>query len=179
MQSFQLKGFYPKDITPYLHWFHVHLPYSVKQFGGLDKLSGELLEAQNDQIKKTHLRRTHHKDPKMTLRMEKRRELQEMAFEVDALQHAKPRKRKLGNQHPYFAHGIREREMEKRTQNEVDCQTAMENQKGDYDDLSNEKLKGLIYERSGARPKIRNREKLLNQLWCLDEEGGIVPEQGL
>ena len=54
-----LKGFATRDITPYIHWMNAHLPYSLSRFGGLDKLSGELLEAQNDEIKKTHLRRTH------------------------------------------------------------------------------------------------------------------------
>jgi hypothetical protein len=97
MESFGLKGFSVHDIPPYMHWLHIHLPYSAMLFGGLDKLSGEMLEAQNDQIKQTHLRRTHHKDPKMTLRMEKRRELQEMQFEIDEMQRRKPKKRRIGN----------------------------------------------------------------------------------
>ena len=54
-----LRGFSAKDCTPYIHWMHAHLPHSLSQFGGLDKLSGELLEAQNNEIKMTHLRRTY------------------------------------------------------------------------------------------------------------------------
>ena len=54
-----LRGFSGKDITPYIHWVHVHLPYSLSQFGGLDKLSGEMLEANNNEVKQTHLRRSH------------------------------------------------------------------------------------------------------------------------
>ena len=54
-----LRGFSEKDVTPYIHWVHAHLPYSLSRFGGLDKLSGELLEAQNNEIKQTHLRRTY------------------------------------------------------------------------------------------------------------------------
>ena len=95
-----LKGFGKGNITPYLHWLHCHVPFSVSLFGGLDKLSGELLEAQNDEIKKTHSRRTHCKDVRMTLQMEKRREAQQMAEELERKEKT-PRLRKQGPLHPW------------------------------------------------------------------------------
>ena len=96
-----LKGFASKDITPYCHWLHVHVPYTISLFGGLNKLSGELLEKQNDQIKLTHQRRTHCKDPKMTLQMEKRRELQQMIHEKEQM-NKQPRVRRQGPLHPWY-----------------------------------------------------------------------------
>ena len=54
-----LRGFSPKDVTPYIHWMNAHLAHSLFRFGDLNKLSGEMLEAQNDEIKKTHMRRTY------------------------------------------------------------------------------------------------------------------------
>ena len=95
-----LKGFSTSDITPYMHWMHIHLPFSLGIFGPLNKLNGELLEGANDDIKKTHQRRSHCKDPKQTLQMEKRRELQVMKAEVDKLEKA-PRKVSTGPKHPW------------------------------------------------------------------------------
>ena len=95
-----LKGFGNDDITPYIHWLHVHVPYFVSLYGGLDKFSGELLEAQNNEIKLTHARRTNFKDPKMTLKLEKRREIHLMEEEVEK-QAQVPRKRKHLAQHPW------------------------------------------------------------------------------
>ena len=95
-----LKGFSSNDVTPYVHWMHAHLPYTVSLFGGISKFSGELLEAQNDEIKKTHARRSHCKDPKLTLLMEKRRELQLMEHEIEEKNKIQ-RRRKEGPQHPW------------------------------------------------------------------------------
>ena len=93
-------GFGNADISPYIHWLHVHVPYSVHLHGGLDKLSGELLESQNNEIKLTYARRTNFKDPKMTLKMEKRREQHLMEEEEEKKQQL-PRKRKQLAQHPW------------------------------------------------------------------------------
>ena len=60
------------EMAPYVHDFHIHLPMSVKLFGGQDRLSGELVEKKNDCLKKTHLRKTNRKDPQMTLRTQLR-----------------------------------------------------------------------------------------------------------
>ena len=95
-----LKGFSTSDITPYIHWMQIHLPFSLSLFGALNKLNGEMLEGANDDIKKTHQRRSHCKDPKQTLQMEKRRELQVMNAEVDRLQRA-PRKAHAGPKHQW------------------------------------------------------------------------------
>ena len=72
----------------------------LRRFGPLNKLNGELLEGANDEVKKNHQRRSHCKDPKQTLQMEKRRELQVMNAEVDKLARA-PRKVKAGPKHQW------------------------------------------------------------------------------
>ena len=69
-------------ITPYVHILHVHLPMSVMLHGGQDRFSGELVELKNDALKKTHLRRTNRRNPKLTLQTQLRLELQEMHMEV-------------------------------------------------------------------------------------------------
>ena len=96
-----LKGFGRREVTPYCHVLNVHVPYMVSIFGGLSKFSGELVENQNDQVKKTHLKRTHHKDPHKTLLMEKRREAQLMAKELEDLRKA-PRVTKQKALHPWY-----------------------------------------------------------------------------
>ena len=78
-----LLHFQAKDVTPYCHWLNVHVPFAVSLYGGLSKLSGELLERQNDQIKKTFLRHTHHRDTNQTLLVEKRWEVQAMMKEIE------------------------------------------------------------------------------------------------
>ena len=78
-----LKGFETSDITPYIHWMHVHVPYSLLLFGKLKRFNGELLEGKNDDVTKTHARRTNCKDIRLTLQFEKRRELQQMMEEVE------------------------------------------------------------------------------------------------
>ena len=96
-----LEHFKRKDVTPYVHWLNVHVPFALSLFGGLDKLSGEWVENQNDQIKRTFLARTHHKNPKQTLLIEKRREKQLMMKQIEDL--GKPqRTRKEGPQHPWY-----------------------------------------------------------------------------
>lgn len=69
-----LKGFSRRNITPYAHWFGVHLARIIQLFGGLGKYSGEALEKKNDLVKKTLLRQTNHRDILETLKVEKRRE---------------------------------------------------------------------------------------------------------
>ena len=94
-------GFAKSDVMPYLHWFHVHMPYSIFLFGGLDKINGELLENQNDQTKMTHQQQTHCKDEKMTLLAKKRCELQLMKAEIEQLNSKKERVRQEGPKHPW------------------------------------------------------------------------------
>ena len=96
------KGFGKEDVTPYFHWFHVHLPYAVSLWGGIDKLNGQFLEKQNDHIKLTHQMRTHFKDEKMTLMFEKRRELQLMRAEIERQNSVKTRVRREGPKHPWL-----------------------------------------------------------------------------
>ena len=95
-----LEHFQKKDLTPYCHWFNVHVPYALSLYGGLSKLSGELVENQNDQIKRTFLQRCHHKDLKQTLLIEKRREHQMMMRELE--RSTKPqRAEKTGPKHTW------------------------------------------------------------------------------
>ena len=96
-----LQHFQRKDVTPYCHWLSVHIPFAVSIYGGLSKLSGELVENQNDQIKRTFLRRTSHTDVSQTLQMEKRRELQTMLKQLDELLKP-PRAKKDGCLHPWY-----------------------------------------------------------------------------
>ena len=95
-----LQHFGRKDVTPYCHWLSVHIPFAVSIYGGLSKLSGELVENQNDQIKRTFLRRTCHKKVDQTLQMELRRELQRMLKDLDELREPS-RAKKAGCLHPW------------------------------------------------------------------------------
>ena len=54
-QAFVGMGWKP---TPYVHIITTHFPHTIKLFGGLDRFSGEWVEAANDQIKKTHMQKT-------------------------------------------------------------------------------------------------------------------------
>ena len=101
LRELGLKGFETSDITPYMHWMTVHLPYSKKLFGPLGQLNGEFLEKNNNEVKNTHQRRSHCKDPQQTLLMEKRREEQLMNAAVDKLKRA-PRKISEGPKHPWL-----------------------------------------------------------------------------
>ena len=100
LKELGLKGFATSDMTPYMHWMQVHLPFLKQLFGPLGRLNGELLEGANADVKLTHMRRSHCKDPKQTLQMEKRRELQVMNAAVDKL-HRAPRKTKEGPKHQW------------------------------------------------------------------------------
>ena len=100
LSNLGLRGFSNTNVTPYIHWLNIHVPYSISLFGGLDKLSGELLERQNDEVKKSHGRRTHCKDPKQTLKVEKRRERQLMDKQLED-KTRKTRNRKEGPIHPW------------------------------------------------------------------------------
>ena len=95
-----VKGFGEKGITPYCHILHVHVPFAVHLHGSLSKLSGEMLEKQNHELRQTFLRRTIHRDPEQTMQMEKRRELQLMIAEVESQEKPK-RTRREGPQHPW------------------------------------------------------------------------------
>ena len=165
------------SITPYLHIYHLHLPKSIALHGGQDRFSGELLEAQNDAIKKTHLRRTDRKHPKLTLQTQLRIELQERKCELDALA-AKSRKRTQRQQHPWQAVGVRERENRKRRHDEQEQQEATLAQQSPYDNLSVEELKQRI-QAKGKKTKKQKPEKLRDILWSLEQGAEDEDEDGL
>ena len=102
-----LKGFGKDQITPYLHIWHCHMPWSISLFGGLDKLSGEPVEKLNDSIKLTHLRRTNHRDEELTMKTQQRIELQQMLAEArNCQQSSAPRKKRHGAQHPWYEKAV-------------------------------------------------------------------------
>ena len=95
-------------VTPYAHLFHLYLPMSIELYGGIDRFSGELVEACNDDIKRTHLRRTNRKNPCLTLQTQLRIELQARKAEIRKLITPDTRKRKARLLHPWQAFGVRE-----------------------------------------------------------------------
>ena len=70
-----MRGFQPKNITPYWHSLMTHADEVVKEVGPLDDHNGESLEKENDEFKNSHLRQTNCKDICETLRIQKRREM--------------------------------------------------------------------------------------------------------
>ena len=156
------------QMAPYIHDFHVHLPMSVKLFGGQDRLSGELVEKRNDCLKRTHLRKTNRKDPQMTLRTQLRiehheRERQRKEFEAG-------KKRKARTQHPSVGEGNRQREKERREKEDGERRQFTEEQ-SPYLQLSIPELKELIRTKTGKRTQKRTREALLDILRSCDHVG--------
>ena len=135
------------SVTPYIHLIVTHLPHSVKLFGGLDKLSGETVEAANDAIKRTHMRKTDHRSPKLTLQTQLRIELQEMESRLEAHQNPVVQKRKQSAQHPWFGEGIKERVKMRRLQEEEERAAATAAVQSPYADLSVVQLRELIFQK--------------------------------
>ena len=155
-------------VTPYVHLFVTHLPYSVKLFGGMSRLSGELVEAANDSIKKTHLRKTDHRSPRLTLQTQLRIELQDAQAKLEAHLNPTTRKRKPAAQHPWQGQGLKEREKRKRMEEEEERATATAAQESPYSNLTEKELKDLIYARGGVKTRKQNRVALLDILTRID-----------
>ena len=155
-------------VTPYAHLFVTHLPYSVKLFGGVSRLSGELVEAANDSVKKTHLRKTNHRSPKLTLQTQLRVELQEAQGKLEAHRNPVVRKRKQMAQHPWQGQGIKEREKRQRLQEEEERATVTAAQQPSYSNLSAKELRDMIHARSGEKTRKQNRIPLLDILNRID-----------
>ena len=92
-------------VKPYVHFFNIHLPMSVKLLGPQDHFSGELVELKNDAVKKTHLRRTNRKDPAMTLRSQLRIEYHDTKEKEETFLKESQKKRKPREQHPSVGEG--------------------------------------------------------------------------
>ena len=168
-------------ITPYAHLFHLHLPMSVQLYGGIDRFSGELVEACNDDIKRTHLRRTDRKNPCLTLQTQLRIELQERKAEIRKLSIPDTRKRKAGQQHPWQAYGIREFQQNQRQREDEERQQATAAQLGPLDALSVAELRDLIHSKTGKRTRKQNRENLVAILMNLspdDENDSASGDEG-
>ena len=65
-------------VTPYLHILKFHFPMTIALFGSLGLLNGELVEKANDEMKRSHLRKTDRKHPKQTLQIQLRIEYHNM-----------------------------------------------------------------------------------------------------
>ena len=156
------------SVTPYVHLVTVHLAHSVSLFGGLDKLSGEWVEAANDDMKKTHLRKTHHRSPKLTLQTQLRIELQ--AIESKLENHHAPRKRKERPQNPQHGERMREWEKRRRIQEEEERDAATTAVQSPYESLSVDELKAVIFKKTGKKTRKQNRQSLLDILLRVDNE---------
>ena len=165
-KSYATMGF---KVTPYVHFFGIHLPMCVRLHGGLDRLSGELVELANDNVKRTHHRRTNQRDPHLTLQTQLRIELQERNRELKVAQEGETRKRRAGQQHPWQAHGMKELVSKKRRLEEVERQEATLAQCGPYDNLTVQQLKDEIKSRTGGSTRKTKRESLIAVLMNLDE----------
>ena len=161
-------GFTGFRMTPYVHMISTHLAHSVKLFGGFDKLSGELVENNNDSVKKTHMQKTDHRSPKMTLQTQLRIELQEATAKLDAHENPVPRKRKQTAQHPWQGEGIKEREKRKRLEEEAERSAVNAAQQSPYSALTAEELKDLIFARTGRKTRKQNPQCLIDILTEID-----------
>ena len=74
-KSGKMRGFEEKNMTPYNHVLVVHAAPQVRKFGRMKDFNGQGLERENDEFKKTHMRRTNCKDIITSLRQHKRREI--------------------------------------------------------------------------------------------------------
>ena len=155
-------------MAPYVHVFHIHLPMSVKLFGGQDRLSGELVEKKNDCLKRTHLRKTNRKNPQMTLRTQLRIEHHERERQLKELEQG--RKRKARTQHPSVGEGNRQREKVRREEEDGERRQFTEEQ-SPYSQLSIPELKELIRTKTGKRTQKRSREALLDILRSVEHVG--------
>ena len=157
-------------VTPYAHLFHLHLPMSIELYGGIDRFSGELVEACNDDIKRTHLRRTDRKNPCLTLQTQLRIDLQARKAEIRRLTTPDTRKRKAGQQHPWQAFGVREYQQQQRQRENAERHQATLAQMGPLDALSVAELRDLIHAKTGKRTRKQNRENLIAMLMNLSED---------
>ena len=162
-------GYHGFRMTPYVHIFVTHLPHSVKLFGAVARLSGELVEKQNDSIKKTHMQKTNHRSPRLTLQTQLRIELQEAETKLEAHLNPVVRKRKQMAQHPWQGEGIKEREKRRRLQEEEERVAATVSQQSPNANLSLKELKDLIYARTGQKTRKQNQQNLIDILTRIDE----------
>ena len=155
-QKYVTMGF---RVKPYVHFFNIHLPMSVKILGPQDRFSGELVELKNDSVKKTHLRRTNRKDPAMTLRSQLRIEFHEMKDKEEKFLEERTKKRKAREQHPSVAEGNRLRQKEKRRSEDEERQRLTASQRP-YANHSIPELKEVIRTKTGKKTLKRSRDAL-------------------
>ena len=168
VQSYLAMGYHGFRMTPYIHLIATHLAYSVKLFGGIDKLSGELVEANNDSVKKTHMRKTDHRSPKLTLQTQLRIELQDAETKLEAHRNPVVRKRKQTEQDPWHASGIKEREKRRRMEEEEERLAVTAAQQCPYANLSVNELKELIFARTGKKTRKQSLQCLIDILKAID-----------
>ena len=157
-------------MAPYVHDFHVHLPMSVKLFGGQSQLSGEFVEKKQSCLKRTHMRKTNRKNPQQTLLTQLRIERHERGQQMKIFEQQKGQKRKARTQHPSVAEANRRREKENREREDEERRQFSEAQ-SPYAQLSIPQLKELIFTKTGRRTQKRTRDSLLDILWNADHYG--------
>ena len=154
------------SITPYVHIIVTHLPMSVKLFGNVNKLSGKLVEAANDSVKRTHLQRTSHKFPKQTLQAELRLQLQEtIAREEEA---KSSRKRKAPTPNPEISKRQKAAERQRREKEAEERAAATAAQTSPYAELSSKELRDLIFSKTGKKTRKQNHEALMDALTTIE-----------
>lgn len=52
------KGFFKKNVTPYMHCLLHHIPYFISMYGSLNMFSGQGVEKNNDIVKMIHQRKS-------------------------------------------------------------------------------------------------------------------------
>ena len=148
-----------------------HVPYVVKLRGGLEKFSGESLEKKNDDVKKTHMRKTDHRSPKQTLQTQLRIEYQEADAKLEAhLAGENKRKRSF----PGRAEEVRERMKRRKELEEEERVAATAALQSPYANLSAKELREIIYLKTGKKTQKQKVQYLLDILHQIDSARGAA-----
>ena len=147
-----------------------HLPHSISLFGGSDKHNGEWVEAQNDEVKKTHLQKTDHRSPKQTLQTQLRLEWQEAETKLE--EHAAGGKKRRAPC-PGNAEGMKEIQKKRRVEEEEERVAATTALQSPYAALSAKELQGLIFAKTGKKTRKQNVQCLLDILHQFDSNGNV------
>lgn len=160
------KGYYPENVTPYMHAMVYHVPFFVHKYGELRKFSGQAVEKLNDNIKTIYQQKTNKFDCAMdTMKVRKRLEMLSSGME-------RPKRSYTKKKTDWWEHDIfRQRNEKKDT-----VLRAIENADSKYsiapvdsaperelDSLSTDEIKQKLLS-LGVTTRLRKREKLLSLL---------------
>ena len=147
-----------------------HLPHSISLFGGNDKLSGEWVEAQNDEVKKTHLQKTDHRSPNQTLQTQLRLEWQEAETKLEE-HDAGGRKRRAPR--PENAERMKEIQKKRRVEEEEERVAATTALQSPYANFTAKELRKIIFDKTGKKTRKQNLQCLLDILHQFDSNGDV------